>query len=303
MKLINSAIIVFLAVSLGVLGIDSSQAAGTSGALVLKQAVGARAQGMGEAFTSVADDATSVYWNVGAMSQVPGTQVNVSYLTGLLDSSYGQVMFTNRFDNNSTLGVGFVLFQGGILQLDQADGSTREVIAQTDLVGQVAYAVQIMPNLGVGLGVKVIDSTLIEEYTAWALAGDLGMKLLLSDQLAVGLTIQNVGTELKFINDGDSLPLTLRVGGSYQLHIDKDHNTLLALDLIKDNDQDFTIHTGAEHWYAKTLAVRLGYKAGYELESLTAGLGVRWQMLQIDYAFGLVQELNQAHKVSLSIRL
>ncbi len=40
--------------------------AGTAGALFLRTGLGARAAGMGEAFTAVAVDASSIYWNPAA---------------------------------------------------------------------------------------------------------------------------------------------------------------------------------------------------------------------------------------------
>ena len=46
---------------------------GEAGALFLRAGMGARASGMGEAFTAVAEDASATYWNPGAMAAVLGT--------------------------------------------------------------------------------------------------------------------------------------------------------------------------------------------------------------------------------------
>lgn len=284
-------------------GPGPAEASSTSGALVLKQAVGARAQGMGEAFTAVADDAASLYWNAGAMSFNPGTRITAAYLQGLAGSTYGQMMFTQNLNQWGSFGLGMILLQAGEIILDEPDGSERKVASQTDIIAQAGYAIKIMDKLGVGVGLKIFDSTLAEEASATAFGADFGIFLAVNENAALGMSIQNVGTEIKYKEEGDPMPLVARAGGSYKITMGQAHEGLLALDLVKENDEDFTAHLGAEYWYANIIALRLGYKAGYDLESLTTGFGVRWQMMQIDYAFGMLSELDHTHKVSLSLRL
>ena len=277
--------------------------AGTSGGIILTQAVGARAQGMGEVFTGVADDVTTLFWNVGGLSRAKGFQVNATYLTGLADSTYEQITGTYQAGKLGTFGLGVNLLQGGMITLDNADGSTSDVQSQSDFAISAGFGTAINKKLGVGLGLKMLSSTLAEEVSATAFALDLGMLLAVSKQLSIGLVLQNAGTEIKYQDEGDPLPLTARLGAGYQVPISKQHKGLLAVDLVKSNDNDFGLHMGVEYWYAKLLAMRLGYKAGYDLEGLTAGFGVRFNVLQLDYAFGLISELNHTHKVSLSLVL
>ena len=295
--------VLLLAIIVLVSGPGLTEASSTSGGLILKQAVGARAQSMGEAFTAVADDATGLYWNVGSLSRNMGTQLSVSFQQGLAGSTYGQFMATHQLGRAGGIGVGVVLFQGGEMILDEPDGSERSVQSQMDLVAQVGYGINLMDNLGVGLSVKLLDSTLIEEANATAVAADLGVLLAVDEQVSLGISIQNIGTDITYAETGDPMPLTARIGGSYKLSIGQAHAGILAVDLVKENDQDFAVHAGMEYWYAQTLALRLGYKGGYELENLTVGMGARWQMVQVDYAFSLIKELDHTHKVSLSLRL
>lgn len=278
-------------------------AAGTSGGILLRQAVGSRAQGMGEAFTGVADDATALYWNPGGLRQVAGLQANATYQAGLADSAYEQFMLSYRLGDIGTGGVGLSLLQGGMIELDNPDGSLRKVQSQSDLVLAAGFGANLTSSLGLGLALKLLSSTLAEEVSASAVAVDLGALLAVSEALTVGVVLQNAGTEIKYREEGDPLPLTARLGAGYQVTLTEDHAGLLAVDLVKPIDQDFSVHAGAEYWYDGFLALRLGYKAGHDLEGLTAGFGVHYQFLQFDYAFGLVQELNNTHKVSLSLLL
>jgi hypothetical protein len=117
-----------------------SLAAGTSGGILLTQAVGSRSQGMGEAFTGVADDATALYWNPGGLSQVTGLQANATYQAGLADSAYEQFMLSYRLGDIGTGGVGLSLLQGGMIELDNPDGSLRKVQSQSDVVFSAGLA-------------------------------------------------------------------------------------------------------------------------------------------------------------------
>lgn len=278
-------------------------AAGTSGGILLRQAVGSRSQGMGEAFTGVADDATALYWNPGGLSQVAGLQANATYQAGLADSAFEQFTATYQLESLGTAGLGVSLMQAGMVELDNPDGSWREVQAQSDLAVSAGFGAHLTPHLGLGLALKFLNSTLAEEVSASAVAADLGALFSIDEQLAVGVALQNAGTEIKYREAGDPLPLTARLGASYHAELAEDHAGLLAVDLVKPNDQDFRVHLGAEYWYDGFLALRLGYKTGNDLEGLTAGFGVHYQFLQFDYAFGLAQELNDTHKVSLSLLL
>lgn len=278
-----------------------SLAAGTSGGILLTQAVGSRSQGMGEAFTGVADDATALYWNPGGLSQVTGLQANATYQAGLADSAYEQFMLSYRLGDIGTGGVGLSLLQGGMIELDNPDGSLRKVQSQSDVVFSAGFGANLTSSLGLGLALKLLSSTLAEEASATAVAVDLGALLAVSEQLTVGVVLQNAGTEIKYREEGDPLPMTARLGAGYQVSLAEDHAGLLAVDLVKPNDRDFGVHAGAEYWYDGFLALRAGYKAGYDLEGLTAGLGVHYQFLQFDYAFGLARELNNTHKVTLSL--
>jgi len=48
--------------------------------------------------------------------------------------------------------------------------------------------------------------------------------------------------------------------------------------------------------------LRTGYKMGYDLASVTAGMGFRYKDYQLDYGFGLMDKINHLHKVSFTLR-
>ena len=52
---------------------------GLAGVPFLRIGFGARASAMGEAYVAVAEDATSIYWNPGAMAAVLGTNLGLAH--------------------------------------------------------------------------------------------------------------------------------------------------------------------------------------------------------------------------------
>ena len=61
--------IFLLALSIGTIGTAFAESAGQAGAY-LKMGVGARALGMGSAFTAVADDSTASFWNPAGLAKM-----------------------------------------------------------------------------------------------------------------------------------------------------------------------------------------------------------------------------------------
>jgi len=66
-----------------ILNLSFASGAGTSGAIILKQTVGARPLGMGEAFVAVADNvAGALHWNPAGLSQIRKHEISAIYLKG-----------------------------------------------------------------------------------------------------------------------------------------------------------------------------------------------------------------------------
>jgi long-subunit fatty acid transport protein len=63
---------------------------GTIGGQFLKLGVGARAVGMGAAFASVADDASSVYWNPAGVARITRNVININHCDWAADISFSQ---------------------------------------------------------------------------------------------------------------------------------------------------------------------------------------------------------------------
>lgn len=291
------------AIALGLTLISTAAAAGTSGGLILTQGAGARAQALAETGSALNGNADSLYWNPAGLVGVANVQAQATYLSGMEQSAFQQVAVACPITGIGTFGLGLSLLQGGTLELDQPDGSFKSVQAESDWSASLGYGFAVIPKLRAGAAAKFLSSTLLEKYTASAWAVDLGLQFEVTEGLSAGAAVQNIGPEITYETEGDPLPFTFRSGAAYQTRLGSGHDLTVLADAVQVNDRAVAVHVGAEYMYAGLLAARLGYKAGYDLEGLTAGLGLRWSVLELDYAFGLVQELTSTHRITLLVRL
>src|SRR4030067_2937381 len=109
-----------LAVSVPSCGVWGQAKVGTAGAQFLEVGISARAVAMGEAFTSIVDDASSVYYNPAGLALVPGREVMVSHVLYVADINYSFVALAFPVDKlGGTVGVAAYYMDIG--QMDVVD--------------------------------------------------------------------------------------------------------------------------------------------------------------------------------------
>jgi hypothetical protein len=279
---------------------------GDAGALFLRIGMGGRASGMGEAFSAVAEDASSVYWNPAAMSAVLGTRVMFMHNEYLLSMRLEQAALTHETEYG-TFGLGFTgLYMD---EMDRYDDVPSDVPLGTfsayDVSFTVAYSRYLIPNLSAGVAVKPVYEK-IDEITAAGVAFDLGLYHVSKvPGVKFAAVASNIGTPMKFVDEEFELPRTLKIGGSFEREIPKLRGGILAtLDLVFPNDGEMKQHVGAEYGYDRRLFLRAGYKGGYDSQGATFGLGVRLREFDLDYGviFGS-NDLGDSHRISLSLRV
>jgi len=280
---------ILVAVLLSVLP-PASLAQGTSGAQFLGVGIGARAVGMGGAYTSVADDGTALHWNPAGLTQVEGHRLTLSHVSWLSDARYQYASYAAPAGSNAAIGV--ALEQGSVSWDNTDEGSFES----GDFAGIVGYGRRVTADIGVGADLKFLSSSL-GDHSAASYAVDLGVLYSVNDATRIGAAVRNLGPGLSFVSDADPLPATLTVGGSHLWH-----GVLLSMDLEKANDLGATTRIGAEYRPVPYLALRGGWIGGDEkaLSNLTGGVGVNWrEQWALDYAYRS-SDLGGTHQFALS---
>ncbi len=264
-----------------------------SGAAFLKMLPGARLQSMGGSYTGVLDEMHGIYANPGAGGLVRQWYWAASYtkwFAGIYNASllYGHRVNT-PWSQFTHLNLG-VLYQG----VPEFDSSDRYVSAASayDLVvsGNIGQPISfITPHLSAGSTVKYYQSKLgIHDASAWIY--DAGMlyrtpRFVLLPNLgsplhygifAAGISLTNMGNDIKFLSVATPLPQALRAGLSFNAGTHNGLQVQLSADYQKRRDEGENYAFGAEFTWNQRLAIQGGYDTNMDLMSqYTFGLSVR----------------------------
>ena len=248
----------------------ASAMAGTDPSAFLYSGVGARALGMGGAFTSVADDTSAIYWNPAGLGKV-----NQLTLAGMSQSA-GQsqwdtkditptyqfvgvtvpLPFLNLFISNSTVGVGVISAGLNNIPLTSlgSDGIiSRGTMQDTENAYYLSYgcALSKADRIYAGATAKMISQTLsdVEGGTASGYDFDFGVLYGLTENASVGLTLDK-GETLTWGNGHiDTGPQSTRLGLSDKFHLFGPLTLLGAMDVVQRKDQPIFGNIGTEFGY------------------------------------------------------
>lgn len=278
-----------------------------TGAIFLKEAIGARQIAMGEAFVSIVDDVTSLYYNPAGLANMDNNELTTMYTKGIMDISYAFVgcgISKKKEGSGNSFGIGLFTLQGGDIEIWESEDISKTVKVQQDYVLTVGYARTIFHGISLGINLKTIQSTLIEQYNATTSAIDLGLLFRLSNKLKAGISMQNIGSEIKYESQGSPLPLAYRYGIGYVAY-DKDKskdNIIVSGELLQYSDSiEIEKHIGIEYLLNNIIALRAGYKTESGFNSVLLGAGLRIGDMRLDYTQSLNQEIDIVHWVSFTI--
>lgn len=301
------AALLISAVAVGAKDVHSD--AGTSGFPFLKINIGARAVGMGGAFTGLADDASAIYYNPAGLAGIENDQFILGYHNYFVDIQSGLAGALFRLNEHSSLGAyASYLNYGEFDATDEQGNETGETFGGGDLMLGVAYSRAVSYNWKVGATVKFIYEKL-EDYSATGGAVDLGVKYTDNrERLGLGLAVLNLGSQFSALGDEKyDLPLSIRAGVSYRpigLPL------TVASDVIVPRDNDVDVAIGAEYHELRPIYFRLGWSSfgsNYKIQGsdsdwagFAVGAGFDIGELHIGYALQGAAELGETHRITFS---
>lgn len=275
----------------------------------LKLGVGARAQGLGGAYTSLADDLSALHYNPAGLSLLNKRELGVTHAELPSDTRYDFLGYAQP-TRYGTLSAGALYVNRGKIQ--GRDGQGREIggFGASDMALSLGYAKSLTSALGLGGTFKYVSSA-IAEASASSFALDLGSQYRESlgpGKASVGLALQNLGPGRSLVSGSEPLPLTLAAGTGYRLPV----GLTLALDYKhRPYARSSELGVGTEYALIPSLAVRAGYSglgaksSGSALKSLdgfAAGFGVKARGYSLDYSMTPFGELGQVQRLSLGAR-
>lgn len=301
------------------------QRAGTSVFTFLKIGVGAREAGMGNAGVSLASDATTLYWNPAAASQIGNSVLTISHTKWPVEIEYSYLGYVHKLNKNIYLGL-----SAGALYTDPMEITTvyqpygtGEYFNYGDIFMGVTFSHRMTDRFSYGTTIKYVEETL----------ADLDMKTVLMDlgtyywtgykSLRFCVSLVNFGaqskpsgTYIKQMDDGTeeendydlfSPPTEFRIGAAMDIYDKGPFKTLLSCQLNHPVDNSEYFVAGIEQVYRKNFFIRGGYVGGLTERSYTFGGGLNVPLgkfgLSADYAWSDFGVLGEIQQIQISVKI
>ena len=308
--------------------------AGTTTANFLEIGYGVAGNALGDAYVSLANDASASYWNPAGLAQMSRSEVlfvTQPWIVGM-NTTFGAVGIV--VPNFGTIGASIILMDYGdmdVTTISKPEG-TGETFTARDMSFNLSYARNLAEWFSVGASGKFIASTISHE-SASALAFDLGV-LIKTDffsptrgnehGLNIGMSISNYGTTLKYEGldlltpidvDPNSagnyqsapgrlsteeweLPLIFRIGVSVTPVLTDMHEIILSVDALHPNNNSESVNVGAQYSLPFPSFGKLFLRGGYK------GLFMEDSQYGASYGVGLQIDMmsNQSIKVEYAYR-
>ncbi|MEZ7890705.1 MAG: PorV/PorQ family protein [Candidatus Wallbacteria bacterium] len=288
----------------------STANAGSAGgaAAYLKMGVSARALGMGEAFTAVADDASATYYNPAGLGGLKKREFTTMHAMLKLDRKFD---FANYVlpdpKRNGTWGFSWTKFGVDEIPETQVDAAGNPVL---DANGNVkifsyfsdsennytlSYGKQRTDKVRLGANIKYLTHSLFDK-SANGIGMDFGYHITSDEKTSFGVAVKNVGAKLKWNTEGntvDSVPVTTVLGAAYKYN----PKVLTAVDFEKTGNEDIKVKLGVEGKVTEKIALR----GGVNNKKFSIGAGFTEKEWHFDYAF-YDEELGANQRISAGRR-
>lgn len=308
--------------------------AGTTTANFLEIGYGAAGNAMGDAYVSLANDASSIYWNPAGLARMTRTEAMFVAQPWIVDMNTTFAATGIVVPNIGTFGAGLILMDYGEMEVTtmSMQEGTGEKFTAKDMAISVSFARNIVEWFSFGASGKLVTST-IWHVSGTALAFDLGVLIktnFLSPTggnehgLNVGMSISNYGTSLRYdgldlLNPIDvapneagnykdasgqfrlqewELPLIFRIGASVAPIATENHEVVLSADVLHPNNNNESVNLGAQYSITFPTFGKLCLRGGFK------GLSMEDSQYGASFGVGVQTDLmfNRGLKVEYAYR-
>lgn len=235
----------------------------------------ARARGFGGAYTGVADDVNSLFYNPAGLTNVKlEAQVGFSNL------------YNQRFSEFKTAAVGVELPKKlGTLALGARmfDVNFDDELLLSEQVWSAAHGFNLQSDIhsqiSVGYTVNLYRLQMADEETDTAVGVDLGASAFLHGRTKFGFSVTNLNQAVMGDANQNQLPSKLALGISYIPY----ENVITSIEVKKDFAKETEFMGGVEIRPFEPLAVRFGVHSNPATWNAGVGLNVKGVQLDLSY--------------------
>ncbi|MCF6269741.1 MAG: PorV/PorQ family protein [Melioribacteraceae bacterium] len=313
---------------------------GTTSAQFLKIGAGARAVGMGGAYSAMSNDIYSVYWNpAGLSTSRNSTEVTFNHANWIADMSYDFAAASFKLGNMGTLAASFTSFgtpEEKVRTFANPEGDGRMWDAGAIAVG-LTYSKMLTDRFSIGVTAKYIRESIWNSSSS-GFAVDVGTLYRTPfNDLTISAAIFNFGSDLtldgrdiqfnsdpnnnidtgpnnipaNYDTDAYPIPMMFRFGLAMDAVKTRYLRLSVATDAVQPNDNSPYLNIGTEFAYDEMFMIRAGFRQLFmnNVEGgLTLGAGLKYRIsdnlgIAINYAFANYGRLLDVHFFDVSLEL
>ena len=279
----------------------------TTSAAFLEIGPGARSLGMGSAYVSVANDASSLYWNPAGIVNVSRPEVQSFYTPWLVETQYYYNTAVVPLGPYGNLGFSFTAITMDEMIVRTVQDPEPSDYGQKFDAGNIsmgiAYAKKLTDRFSFGFQTKFIQES-IWQMNAQGFAVDIGTLFITKRDLRIGMSVSNFGGKLGMEGnntlvdidvdeniygnndriDGNlgtakwPLPLMFRFGISREFTFASNMKCLFAVDAIHPNNNPEYLNIGLEYSAMDMVFLRVGkshtfYELSFQENDQNIGIG------------------------------
>jgi hypothetical protein len=328
------SLILFLIVSSFNINAQSRTKLAQTGMKFLAVSTDARSAGMSDAITSVHGSSSAMLYNPAGMANLDRfADISFGQTSWIADINYisataAFLPFGSDFGvfGISLMAVDYGDFQGTVRASNESGYLDTEIYSPTAMAVGVGYAKSLSEKFAIGGNVKWVKQSLIdkgvvgigddgsyieEKFEESVLAFDFGLIYKTGfKSLNLGMSVRNFSEEIKYIEEGFQLPLTFKIGASFDLmdmiEADKStHSFLLSVDAINPRDFEEQLAVGGEYTFLEIFSLRAGYQFPTDESGLSAGVGIKKDLvgvlLGVDYSYTDFGLFDNVHRFSVRL--
>ena len=266
----------------------------------LKLTGNARSAGMGDAYSSVGNDLSAVFYNPAGATQIERYALTASYLKWIVGSSMGTFAIGAK-TNVATFAVNFAYFTTDEFEetTSSQPGGTGRMATAGDMAVGLTIAKQVTDKLSVGGNLRWVQEDLdLQSYSSYDI--DFGTLFYTGfHSTRLGMSMRNLGGDQDVIGQKARFPMVFNLSGAAEVYgnLGDPLSLTIAVEQMFFTDSINRYHFGAEAWVQNMLALRGGYKIGYDSESWTVGAGLRQklgdQSVGVDVSYSRAEALDE----------
>lgn len=280
-----------------------ARAGGSSGLTFLKFDTHARTAAMGGVGTALYHEPSLMHYNPAAIADMSYSEVQLMHTAWIQDISVQHGSGIISFGRSS---VGISLYNAAVegIEVRTRPGPAESEFTARNFGAGAAFAYRISPSFRAGISGKILyEKIYIDEATGYGF--DFGIQYTSpTPGLVFGFSVLNVGSMSDLRNEPSELPLSYRIGSSYELPFTvQDMSIRMAIDALQYSGSDkLHLMIGSEFGYSETIFARIGFQSGVESRGISAGIGIHHGILKLDYAYVPIQnDLGTGHSLSVGI--